>query len=175
MLDKLTMAGFVTAASLALASSAAALTTVNVGDEIGEFAALASGGTIELEFVAGEDLIIESFAFSGTGFANGSDLAGTTFGINSTTGGVFETISTGPVSAATGFLPGASFSAGESFSIFFDDTDPDNNGTVLLTLSFEAIEPVTTVAPIPLPAAGGMLLGALALGAGIARRKSQKA
>jgi hypothetical protein len=156
----------------ALANAAAIVFNETVSaDENYSFAAvIAPGDSLEWSFTVLEDLVIETFSVSGTGTDAGDDLAAVTFGMFQPTTGTYLMIETiGNVAAGLGFIDGASFLAGDMFSIFFDD-GVDND--VAVTLSFG-----TQVAAIPLPATGLLLAPFLLAGgvAGLRRRKAARA
>ncbi len=131
----------------------------------------------QFKFTASEALRIKDFSVTGNGFNEGDDLMQLTFGTNRTgTTGVYDQSGTfdmteikfrGDVANAGDFLDGFTLAANESFYFLFsygNGSDP-----LLANVTFDAIAP----APVPLPAAGGMLLFALGATGYVARRKKK--
>lgn len=164
-----------TAASAATLSGNADNTDFDLG--LGDFftgsANLYAGEEITYTFDVLDTLTIQRFAVAGTGFDSGSDLMNVRFGYglagesDVATSPYEQIFEYGSVASAVGSINGQTFSAGDSFFFSFanngDGTDA-NNDLVGTTVSFD-------VAPIPVPAAGFLLLGALGAGAVVGRRK----
>ncbi len=170
-------------ALVALAGSAsAATTTFGVGDQdltVGERVLVnttlnAGGDTEEVEFTAQERLRIAGFSLTGNGFNDGEDLMKVVFNWTRMDGSVqtgsftSDEINQGPggTSAALDFLDGFDLAAGEMFTLGYGYEGGAEN--VDVDASF-------TTAAVPVPAAGGLLLGALGVGGFVARRKKKAA
>ncbi|MEO1364771.1 MAG: VPLPA-CTERM sorting domain-containing protein [Pseudomonadota bacterium] len=159
-------------AALMAPLAAHAVTVVNIGDEIVESQELAVGGTVMFDFEVGpQDVKLIEFGLTGTGISGGSDVAAVTFTITGPDGnpsapqGFTTTFNFGTLSIAGTDLPNLNLLSGSKLSIKFLD------GTVApvdVKVAFD-------VAPIPLPAAGGMLLTGLAAAGFVARRKKKTA
>ena len=168
------------AAALSLSAGAASAVTVpadgllSLSTPAGGFAgvALAGGPTTTFTFEATEDLKITGLSFSALGFNSGNDVANLTFGYNTSFGSPaskeFDAGEILPIPFTTSADAETSFAsfnlaAGETFTFFMDNGDGDF--FVIGSGNF-------TVAAVPLPAAGLMLLTAL-LGAGVVARRRQ--
>jgi len=145
-------------------ASANKITTVSVdvGDFVSSAEALAPGDTAEFQYTAVSDLRVAGFSLSGSDGSNGTALADVKFGFSSPAMNSFASIFPGPgnTGSATGSLPSIVASAGDTFTIFWEN---GMTGPVGVTASFN-------VSQIPLPAGLPLLVGALAA-LGIARRK----
>ncbi len=171
-----------TAAAVALfamaGAASAATTTFQVGDntltangdDVLTNTALEAGGDSEtIDFTASEALTVRDFLLTGNGFNNGQDLMEVIFGVTRADG--TRTVSqfnefrqrSGTNSIGLGDLDGFRLNAGESFSFTYDYTGERRAD---VDMSF-------TTAAVPVPAAGGLLLGALGAGGFIARRKKK--
>lgn len=164
-----------TAASAATLSGNANNTDFELG--LGDFftgsANISAGENITYNFDVLDTLVIRNFAVAGTGFDSGADLMNVRFGYGLTgetdvaTTPYSQIFEFGTVASAIGSIDGQTFSEGDSFFFTFanngDGTDA-NQDLVGTTVSFD-------VAPIPVPAAGFLLLGALGAGALVGRRK----
>ncbi|WP_116134640.1 hypothetical protein [Tropicimonas sp. IMCC34043] len=139
------------------------------GQFVSEGSLLYPDASIEYRYTALEDLVISSFALSATGNSSGLDVNEIRFGFSLPGTDKFTTsMVSGASSFGGAFLPGRSLTAGDVFSVFFDDgiTNP-----VAVTLSFQ---PAAAPAPIPVPASA-VLLGSTILGFGaFASRKRRK-
>ena len=133
---------------------------------------ISAGEDITYTFDVLDDLTIRQFAVSGSGFDAGADLMNVRYGYGQTAGDVVDRqydqiFEYRTVASAVGSVTGQSFEAGETFFFTFlntgDPSDPANE-TEGTTVSFD-------VAPISVPAAGFLLLGALGAGALVGRRK----
>ena len=166
-------------AAAALPVTAGAVTVISgdiTANESYSFAeVLNTGEQLRFDITAQEDVTVTSFSLSATGY--GTDLADVTFGFDGTpTNNSFDTIIPGgeTISFAGDLIPGGSWQAGESFSVFVEDGIAGGLGDeVGITLSFATA--MEDMAPIPVPGAGALLLTALAGGAAVARRKKRAA
>ncbi len=165
-----------TAAAISMPALATAATLVSTTNLVANAnyaltSVISPGERIEFRFFVMEDLEIDDFSVSGTGTDFEEDLLEITYGLTNPPTenfSVFQNI--GSAAAAFGFLDGAIFQAGSTFSFFFGDGIDNDVG---VTVSFET----GTIAPIPLPASGLLMLPVL-LGGGFAawrRRRGQKA
>lgn len=126
---------------------------------------LGLGDTAEFTYKALQDLTVSSISIGATGSKNGVDLASLVFGFtNPPTTSLLNIQTQGGAASGTGFLPGFTMAANDTFTIFWDVT---NTGPVGVSASF-----FTTAVPIPVPAALPLLLGGIAA-LGIASRKSR--
>ena len=174
------------AALFALANAASAVTLEGnadltdfdlfLGDNFVGSANISAGEEVTYTFDVLDDLTIRQFAVSGSGFDSGADLVNVRYGFGydiGTEDGVADNsydqiFEYGTVASAVGSITGQTFEAGDFFFFSFLNTgDPSDaaNDTVGTTVAFD------TVAPIPVPAAGFLLLGALGAGAVVGRRK----
>ena len=135
------------------------------------------------DFTAESDLRLSRFAVTGNGFSGGRDLIDVSFGYTqagSTTSKFFtftpeelaELDINDPVGARDS-LPGFNVGTGDMFSVFANYGGGLDSVDVDVAFSSTAVE--TPPNPIPVPAAGGLLLGALGLGGMIARKKKADA
>lgn len=159
----------VTTVGFVASASAATVTTsdIGAGDNISVVGMLSPSDQAEFVFEFAEDVVIDMFSVSGTGTNGGADLSAVTFGFDLPTSDTFDTVlSMGSVAFAGDFLPGGTYDAGSSVSIFFEDGVTFDVG---LTVSFTTAAAVPSV---PLPASGALLglglLGAFAM----SRRKT---
>ena len=152
------------AAMLAVPAMASAV-TVSAGDFNSLTQTLVQGGVVTFTFTAAEDIIL-SFSAAGTGKA--IDLGNVSFG--SYHGELtWDSVTTfGNLSSAVGTLASVTLAAGETYTVNFYD---GITAAVGITLSYFA-EAVPTPAPVPLPAAGLMLAGAVGTLAMARRRKA---
>lgn len=170
-------AGAASAATIEMGS-----TDLRAGDAVLVNANLAPGTTDSVIFTAIEALRIDEFSLTGNGFSRGADLMLVSFGYTGAASGglsVSETfddeddgdaiIPGASQSIAFDFLDGFSLSPGESFEFFFASGSRDGARNVDIDLAFE------TVAPVPVPAAGGLLIGALGAAGLFARRRRKSA
>lgn len=144
-----------------------------VGDFFTGSANIAGGESITYNFDVTETILVSNFAAAGTGHDSGNDLMNIRFGYalagatDAATIPYSQIFEFGSVAAAVGSISGQRFDAGDNFFFTFanlgDATDA-NRDLVGTTVSFD-------VAPIPVPAAGFLLLGALGAGALMGRRK----
>lgn len=168
----------VSAGAASAATAAAATTSIEPGDDIFALAPLNPGSSVEYNFRAEEDLEIATFSVTANGFSGGSDIQNLTFGIRmqdgterSTTFSQINRSDRGSLANADAFFPGITLARNETFTFFFADGGNVNAREVIVDLVFE----VTDIAPVPLPAAGGMLLTAVLGGGLVARRKKKSA
>ena len=149
-----------------LAASAATINIVKNGFYSGGEPTLASGSSVSFGFEALEDLRVLNFvSITGNGTNSGNDLTKVSYGIN----GVMETFTytgTSATAAAAVQLPGFKLLAGDTFTIDFEYAQGGAR-TVDVDYSF-------VTAPVPVPAAGLMLLSGLG-GLAIARRRARTA
>lgn len=178
------------AAVLALqVGTADAATTVNVGDNIGDFGVVNgsisgtpnpgfpnAGNPVSFDYEAGEDLKImfEGFSLTSNGFTAGADIASLTYRLLKNGSEVlssgFDPINIGGnVANSTELFGPLLLGAGDTFSVEVGSGDVQLQNNVLLSLVFEAMP-----APIPLPA-GGVLLLTVMLAGGYAARRRQTA
>ncbi len=123
------------------------------------------GDSLEFRFNVLTDLKIAQFVFSATGNSSEADVRDIKFGMIEPLTGFFTQIdSEGTSAGAFGFLDGATFMAGQIFSIYLEDgiTLP-----VPVTMSFE-----TTAVPLP---AAGLLMAPFVVAAGLVSRRRRKA
>lgn len=138
----------------------------------------AAGGSFKYDYQVSEDLFIRNFSLSVNGSNGGAD-------INKLLGGfgdmsqVVELMAQPTnggerVTFGGGILSGMAFTSGNTFSILFRVEDGQTlQSNVTPTVAFITESPVTDAAPVPVPAAGGLLLTALAAGGFAARRKKK--
>lgn len=129
---------------------------------------IASGvGAADFFFTVADRLRINGIAVSGTGTNGGTDIGNTTFEITNPAVGPegFSFIGTfGTASAGFGGTDIITdFIVGDRFAVFFDTT-PANVNSISYTVSFDT-------SPVPVPAAGLLLLTALGGAAAMRRRK----
>jgi len=150
--------------ALVLAPLSASAVTITAGNAYTFNDTIAPGGQVVFDFEVGDDLDVDVFALSASGNNGGDDVANVTFAYSTVTGDTFSQVFVfGSSAAAVDSVPSfGPWSAGDSFSFTFDD---GIDLPVSLTLSF------TTIAPVPVPASGLMLLGAVAGAAALRRRK----
>lgn len=123
------------------------------------------GGLIEYEFVVAENLKIPDFAFTASGTNAGVDVSNIRFGLTNPPTGEFAPITVfGNTAVGVSFIDGGLYSKGDTFSIFISDGISNTIGT---TVSFSPM-------PIPLPAAGLLMLTAL-VGGGLVLRNRKTA
>jgi hypothetical protein len=168
MLSANTLRAAAVLAVLPLAAPAATLyqTDLRAGDFYTNAVPVAPGSALEFRFNVLEALRIQAISLSATGNTSGDDVNSITFGYGPITTQHFSTIGTvGTTAFGGGFLPGATYAVGDSFSVFVNDivTNPAS-----LTLSF-------STASVPVPAAGLLLGSVLLAGGAVARRRSRRA
>ncbi len=127
-----------------------------------------SGGNFN--FTVLEDFSINGFSLTASGTSSGTDIENTTYEITDpldeeSTFGFILTTGTSSFGAA-GVEGVTEFSAGDTFSVLFN-TAPDALNPISYTVSFLTEAP----APVPVPAAGLLLLTALGGTAAMRRRK----
>lgn len=123
------------------------------------------GDSLEFRFHVLVDLMIDGFSLSATGNSAEADVRDIKFGMIHPLAGAFSIFgSENNVAGAFGFLDGASFAAGQIFSIYMED---GINHPVPVTLSFE-----TTAVPLP---AAGLLMAPFVVAAGLVSRRRRKA
>ena len=174
MLKTAAVAGALTVASLTGASAATTVTAnenyISVGGVVN-----APNGSYQYDYVAGEDVTIDEFALSAVGNTE-SDIESIQASFVPTTGEtvVLEAISNGSSSVAFGggFLSGLSLMAGESFSILFEVI---SGGMLASNVGVQVAFDTVDVAPVPVPAAGGLLVTALGAAGFAFRRRSKTA
>ncbi|PZX13512.1 putative secreted protein [Palleronia aestuarii] len=171
-----------TAVALSLsAGMASAVTTVNANDEVlsvGGVVTAGSGTSFQYDYQVSEDLFVREFALSAVGFNNGTDIEKIMASLipgdgDSVMLDAAENTDTdagaGRVTFGGAFLSGMSFQSGDTFSILFRVEDGSTTSSnVGVQASFT---PVAAPTPVPVPAAGGLLLTALLAGGFAARRK----
>jgi hypothetical protein len=176
------MKAFLTAAIAAgvmsISTAAFAVTTTSIEPDliVGESrpvgGMVSPGNTLEFKFTASEALkILDFFAFTANGSSGGNDTALATFSYNGDGGAsstgipAGNTVSFGSQGISFAGLPGFVLAKGESFSLFLKSGDGASK-LVDLDATF-------STAAVPVPAAGLLLLTALAGGAAVARRKKK--
>lgn len=160
-------------AAIPVAAPAVTVTPV-AGQLVSATDVLNPGGTVVFNIVVDSPL---SFNFSVAGSGNFTDLLDVTFSINGgerytwTTFGTFASFGRAQLATAGGTLP--SFTTSEDFYISFFDGVTSPVG-VTLTLMAEGAD---IPAPVPLPAAGLLLLAGLGAAGAVtrARRSDAKA
>lgn len=155
----------VAAAAIALAPIASHAATVVTGGFFDSFATVLTGGLgFSSDFVAGEDIFVD-VTFSASGLpANVSLLM---YGVDSAVT-AYDVSAFGSLATGTGSLVGLSFAAGDLFSIVIAPT-------AALTANTEvgfSMAATAAPAPIPLPAAGWMLIAGVAGIAAAARKRN---
>lgn len=179
-------------ALVALAGSASAATwtfeagdaSINAGENVLINTSLTPTDTFaSIDFTAEEAVRLSRFAVTGNGFSGGNDLTNVSFGYTragETTSKFFtftpeelaDLEDNEPVGARD-FLDGRfTLAAGDMFSVFAEYFGGEDNVDVDIAFSSNAVDEPN---PIPVPAAGGLLLGALGLGGFVARRKKSPA
>ncbi|PZX16471.1 putative secreted protein with PEP-CTERM sorting signal [Palleronia aestuarii] len=177
---KLKMAAAVLACSAGMASAA---TVINPGDEVlsvGGIVTAGNGSSFQYDYQVSDDLFVREFALSAVGFNGGDDIekiiASLTHGGGSSV--TLEAMLNPDTDAGQGrvtfggqFLNGMSFVSGDTFSILFRVADgKTTTSNVGVQTSFTAVD---APAPVPVPAAGALLLTALLSGGVVARRKKK--
>jgi hypothetical protein len=158
-------------AAAALASlpamASAVTTTVATDVQLGDapsvsFSVPTTDDGVIFSFTALNRFAVTGFAVNAVGSNSGADASGTTFSVDGGPPLSFGVVNNfGPVSFAGGFAPGAKYATGDSFTIqFFENAVNDISYGVSFTTS-----------PIPVPAAGLLLLTALGGAAALRRRK----
>ena len=143
--------------------------SIGAGENVSVAAVLRPDDNIEFRFKVLEDLVIPSFSVSGTGSAAGLDLGAIRYGFTDPGTNGFTTIEvSGTSTFAGGFLDGMTLSAGDRFSVFFNDGIQKK---VAITLSFLTQVPSQK----PLPAPGILLVAALAAIGAVGKRKQKRA
>lgn len=157
-------------AALAFPITAQAV-TVNVGDSILETQELSVGGTVTFTFTAGSDLRLTNIGLLGVGQNNGIDLENVEYAVTAgsnppTTPVGFDEISIffGPFRTGGANVADINLLSGEVLTILFTDGIAF---PIDLRVGFD-------VAPVPLPAAGGMLLSGLIFAGFVARRRKKQ-
>ncbi len=171
-----TIAASVVALAAMVGSASAATWTLEEGDDIltaDDFVLINTTLTpadtsATITFTAAESIRLSQFAVTGNGFSGGADLLNVTFGY--TSAGASESknfdideILPGP-RGVSDELPGLTLFSGDTLDVFANYGGGDRN--VDVDIAFET-------ALVPIPAAGGLLLGALGLGGLVARRKKK--
>lgn len=155
------------AAVIAALPVIASATTVAPGSQ--EFSAfvLTAGGSASFNYDSVGPVRVNVIAVSGTGFNDGADLGFVRFGVNSASNGFTSIIDSSPLVGSTASATGslASFILNSPFSLEFDASGTSSN--TQMTYAF-------TVSQVPVPAAGLLMLGALA-SFGAMRRRNKKA
>lgn len=165
---KTSLCALVAAAALALPASATTTINVQAGSWGTEVADLVPGGTVLYTFTFVPDSLLSFyFSFSASGFAE--DIANASYGFLDGEHHSFTNIQkNGPLFAGTGAL---SFTTDQEFTIGFFDGIQNDLGTTL-TYYVSAGQ----VAPVPVPAAGLLLAGAVGgLGYVARRRRADRA
>jgi len=160
-------------AVMALGTAASAVTTINVDQNFTGNALFdgTSGNVATFEFTAGEDLIVQNFiGVTGNGQNNG-DLNLLEFGVSGATiadqTSTFTVIPTGGTAVGFGSLNGFTLAAGDSFTFTFTYADSALE-SASGQFSFD------TLAAVPLPAGGLLLIGGLGALAATRKRKAAK-
>jgi hypothetical protein len=152
------------AAALAAAPAAASAATVVAGGFFDSYAAvLSNGSSFTQDFIAGENILVD-LSFSSSGLpANVSLLR---YGVDGADE-PFDVMVFGNLASGAGSLVDLSFLNGEMFSVMIEpDSALSDNTEVGFSIFAE-----TAIAPIPLPAAGWMLLAGLGGIAALSRRR----
>lgn len=167
------MKALVTALAVIAAPSIVTAATISPGSNFGTSFQLTEGGYVSYSFTAAEALKVSEIAVAGTGFSNAS-LEGVAFGIvGNDLSYSFDMIEAGSepdTFAAIGFISGFTADIGETFAIYFTKNAGMNNASMAVSFETSAIE---APAPVPLPAAGGMLALALS-GMGLAALRKRR-
>lgn len=155
-------------ASIASAATVSFTESISVDETYGQSTTIVSGNDLSFEFTALEDLEVQTISLSATGGSAGADLNNIRFGFMMPPTQSLTVFPSGSSAAGIGFLPGGTFTAGQTFQIFVDEAvDGGNANDVQFTLSFETVAP----SPVPLPASGALLLAAMGAGALLRRRR----
>lgn len=125
------------------------------GNDDNEVAHSQVDGQILFDCTIAGDLFINVFALAGTGLPD--DLADVTFRFTKPKADRFSVTTQSGISAGTLFLPWSTYAVGDFIRLIFDDGVSQPIG---VGVSFG-----TSVAPVPLPAAGGILLFTIVGGA----------
>lgn len=161
-IDEAYMKALLTALAVMAAPSIAAAATIAPGDNFSTNFRLTEGGYVSYSFVASEAMNVSQIAVAGTGFSDES-LNSVTFGIvGSDVTYDFDLIESGSqpdTFGAIGFINGFTANIGDTFALFFTKESGVNDASMAVSFQTSALE---APAPVPLPAAGGLL--ALALG-----------
>lgn len=162
------------AALSTLGTMASAVTTVNAGKDIVELGTVtAPDGSVQIDFVAEQDLTIPGFSLSAVGNSGGSDINKIMVSFVPSNGDSTLLTTTGTIGGTSfggGTLTGFSVSEGDTWSILFEVNDGE---AVARDVGVQVSFLPEDIAPIPLPAAGGLLVAALAAGGVVARRKKK--
>lgn len=162
------------AALSAFATMASAVTTINAGDDIIEQGIVtAPNGTVQFDFVAGQDLTIPGFSLAAVGNSGGADIDKIMVSFVPENGKSTLLTSSGKIGDTAwggGTMLGFSVNEGDSWSILFQVA---NGQSVKRDVGVELAFLPEAVAPVPLPAAGVLLLAAVAAGGVVGRRKKK--
>ena len=160
-----------TIASLSVASAATTIVAngnyIDVGGVVN-----APNGTFKYDYVAGGNLMVDEFALSAIA-NNASDIESIQASFVPTTGeSVMLELDRGGNGAFGGgaLLSGLTLAAGDAFSILFEVVGSIKNN-VGVQVSFSTSD----IAPVPVPAAGALLLTALGAAGFVSRRRKKLA
>lgn len=165
------MKTFLCTAAMIAAPVVASATVVGVGDSGTLGATLMPGGTLSFLFEPTQDL---DFLFAVTGIGFASSLQSLTFGYSpiASEGTSFtDYLSLGPISVGLGTLE--ALTSDQPFYVYIFGNSAMTPSSI--SLAYVTEESLEVPAPVPLPAAGGLLALALAGlgGTAIARRRKE--
>lgn len=155
-----------------MASAVTVNTDISLGDAPSVPAAVAptdSGATFN--FTALDRFAVDEISLTANGSNSGQDILGSSYsvlvnGLTTLAPTAFSNvISFGTQGIGFAFVPGGIFNTGDVFTVVFDENSPR---ALSYTVSF-------TTSPIPVPAAGLLLLTALGGAAALRRRKTAAA
>jgi hypothetical protein len=155
-----------TAICLPALASAATIVNLSAGQPYVFAETINPRETLEFRFTALENLSVQRFTLSASGSSAGSDVGSIRFGFSQPATGAINPITvTDDVASGVGVLPGDTYAAGETFSIFVEDGIRNPVG---VTLAFNT----AAVSAIPLPATALLLLPFLVAGGVLGRRRN---
>lgn len=168
MIDKIRTAALVAAMAVGATTASAATVseTLSPSSFFTSAQNVAAGETFTYTFTASSPLrVLDELSAAATG-TNGDLRDNAQIGLNSGLSSFASVTTTDGSARATSAFAGFNLAKDESFTFTFDNTGGEN--VIGTSLSF-------TTAPVPVPAAGLLLLTLMAGGGALARRKAKKA